>query len=185
MTVLLSGLGWHCHQRHYEAMQQTVTFCCCCCRCWCRLLLLVLLSAAAMCVSPGVGHGTAPRGRLQYCSNLTLKINAKMKGVNVRLAGNPDQVSLNCVSNNDNHDLDGRQPVARCVLGLLQLQLLLVCGESVGQDNAGSSSCSVLLSLPPLLMIVEEMLTSSCVSRNVVSDICNTHVCTICLYESV
>eukprot|EP00775_Hariotina_reticulata_P010680 gene10680-10839_t len=40
----------------------------------------------------GVGQGTAPRGRLQYCSNLTLKINAKMKGVNVRLAGNPDQV---------------------------------------------------------------------------------------------
>jgi hypothetical protein len=40
----------------------------------------------------GVGRGAAPRGRLQYCANLGLKINAKLGGVNMRLAGNPDQV---------------------------------------------------------------------------------------------
>lgn len=44
----------------------------------------------------GVGKGVAPRGRLQYCANLGLKINAKMGGVNMRLAGNPDQVCM-CV----------------------------------------------------------------------------------------
>lgn len=48
----------------------------------------VLVAGAA-----GVGKGVQPRGRLQYCANLGLKINAKMGGVNVRLAGNPDQVS--------------------------------------------------------------------------------------------
>lgn len=50
----------------------------------------VLVAPAA-----GVGKGMQPRGRLQYCANLGLKINAKMGGVNVRLAGNPDQVSHN------------------------------------------------------------------------------------------
>jgi hypothetical protein len=44
----------------------------------------------------GVGRGAAPRGRLQYCANLGLKINAKLGGVNMRLAGNPDQVRV-CV----------------------------------------------------------------------------------------
>ncbi|KAF8058950.1 AGO1 [Scenedesmus sp. PABB004] len=40
----------------------------------------------------GVGRGAVPRGRLQYCANLGLKINAKLGGINMRLAGNPDQV---------------------------------------------------------------------------------------------
>lgn len=55
----------------------------------------VLVAAAA-----GVGSKAQPRGRLQYCANLGLKINAKMGGVNVRLAGNPDQVAWDC----DHHD---------------------------------------------------------------------------------
>lgn len=40
----------------------------------------------------GIGRSATPRGRLQYVANLALKINAKMGGVNARLAGNPDQV---------------------------------------------------------------------------------------------
>ena len=37
--------------------------------------------------SAGIGPNTEPRGRLQYCANVALKINAKLDGVNVRLAG--------------------------------------------------------------------------------------------------
>lgn len=42
--------------------------------------------------SAGVGVGVQPRGRLQYMGNIVLKINAKMGGINVRLAGDPQQV---------------------------------------------------------------------------------------------
>ena len=54
---------------------------------------LGLPSQVLVAPTAGVGRGIQPRGRLQYCANLGLKINAKMGGVNVRLAGNPDQVS--------------------------------------------------------------------------------------------
>ncbi len=37
--------------------------------------------------SAGIGPNTEPRGRLQYCANVALKVNAKLDGVNVRLAG--------------------------------------------------------------------------------------------------
>jgi hypothetical protein len=37
--------------------------------------------------SAGIGPNTEPRGRLQYCANVALKINAKLDGINVRLAG--------------------------------------------------------------------------------------------------
>jgi hypothetical protein len=53
---------------------------------------LGLPSQVMVAPTAGVGRGAAPRGRLQYCANLGLKINAKLGGVNMRLAGNPDQV---------------------------------------------------------------------------------------------
>jgi hypothetical protein len=44
--------------------------------------------------SAGVGAGAAPRGRLQYCTHLVLSLNAKLGGVNARLAGDPAQVRV-------------------------------------------------------------------------------------------
>lgn len=41
----------------------------------------------------GVGiNARPPRGRLQYCANIAMKINAKMGGVNVKLVDNTQQV---------------------------------------------------------------------------------------------
>jgi len=53
---------------------------------------LGLPSQCLVATSAGVGAGVTPRGRLQYCSNLVLSINAKLGGVNHRLAGDPAQV---------------------------------------------------------------------------------------------
>jgi hypothetical protein len=37
----------------------------------------------------GVGAGSAVRGRLQYCTNVAFKINAKLGGTNCKLLGEP------------------------------------------------------------------------------------------------
>lgn len=53
---------------------------------------LGLPSQCMVAPSAGVGAGAAPRGRLLYCYHLLLSINAKLGGVNHRLAGDPAQV---------------------------------------------------------------------------------------------
>lgn len=41
----------------------------------------------------GMGRNARPpKGRLQYCANIAMKVNTKMGGVNVKLVDNPQQV---------------------------------------------------------------------------------------------
>lgn len=54
-----------------------------------------LLGVPSQCLTmkaAGLGYNNMPKGRLQFCANLALKINAKGGGLNVRLAGEPQQV---------------------------------------------------------------------------------------------
>jgi hypothetical protein len=58
----------------------------------------------------GIGRNARPpKGRLQYCANVAMKINTKMGGVNVKLLDDPKQV----------------RPAAQC--WYVQGQLLIAC----------------------------------------------------------
>lgn len=69
------------------------------------------------------GRARPPRGRNQYCNNLAMKINAKIKGVNCALL-----------------DIPG------CQLPLLaghEAKPFMVIGADVSHPTSGTSNCSV------------------------------------------
>jgi hypothetical protein len=98
---------------------------------------LGLPSQVMVAPTAGVGRGAAPRGRLQYCANLGMKINAKLGGVNMRLAGNPDQVRWGvgggrpCVA---------RGPAAE-VMGMCREWLQLCICNACGAGTVAARAC--------------------------------------------
>lgn len=59
-------------------------------------VLLGVPSEVVPLAAAGINEGQQPQGRLQVCQQIALRTNARLGGVNVRLAGEPQMVGSCC-----------------------------------------------------------------------------------------